>query len=49
MRALESARALANQGIEGDRYFSKIGAWSGTPGAVRDSHIDRERSSGRDE
>jgi steroid delta-isomerase-like uncharacterized protein len=36
MQALDSAHAIARQGIDGDRYFSRTGFWSATPGAVRD-------------
>jgi steroid delta-isomerase-like uncharacterized protein len=36
MQALESAHAIAGQGLEGDRYFTKVGTYSKTPGAVRD-------------
>jgi steroid delta-isomerase-like uncharacterized protein len=36
MQALESAHAIAGQGLEGDRYFTKVGTYSNTPGAVRD-------------
>ena len=36
MQALESARAIAGQGLEGDRYFTKVGTYSNTPGAARD-------------
>jgi steroid delta-isomerase-like uncharacterized protein len=36
MESRESVRAVAGQGLEGDRYFSKQGTFSATPGAVRD-------------
>jgi steroid delta-isomerase-like uncharacterized protein len=36
IEALDSAQAIARQGIDGDRYFSRTGFWSATPGAVRD-------------
>lgn len=36
MRSIESVRAVAGQGLEGDRYFAKAGTYSNTPGAVRD-------------
>jgi steroid delta-isomerase-like uncharacterized protein len=36
MRSAESLTAVAGQGLEGDRYFTKQGAYSSTPGAVRD-------------
>jgi len=36
MQALDSAQAVARQGIDGDRYFSRTGFWSATPGAARD-------------
>jgi steroid delta-isomerase-like uncharacterized protein len=36
MQGLESARAIAGQGLEGDRYFTKVGTYSNTPGAARD-------------
>ena len=33
--AVEEARAVAGKGLEGDRYFSGSGSWSGTPGSGR--------------
>lgn len=36
MQSAESVRAIAGQGLEGDRYFTKQGTYSATPGAVRD-------------
>jgi steroid delta-isomerase-like uncharacterized protein len=36
MQSVESARAIAGQGLEGDRYFTKQGTYSATPGAARD-------------
>jgi MOSC domain-containing protein YiiM len=36
MESAESVRAVAGQGLEGDRYSSKQGTFSATPGAVRD-------------
>lgn len=36
MQRLESACAIAGQGLEGDRYFTKVGTYSNTPGAARD-------------
>lgn len=36
MQSVEYARAVAGQGLEGDRYFAKAGTYSTTPGAVRD-------------
>lgn len=36
MQSAESVRAIAGQGLEGDRYFTKQGKYSATPGAVRD-------------
>lgn len=36
MQMVESARAVAGQGLEDDRYFAKCGTFSATPGAVRD-------------
>ena len=36
MQSPESVRAIAGQGLEGDRYFTKQGTYSATPGAVRD-------------
>jgi steroid delta-isomerase-like uncharacterized protein len=33
---VELLRAIAGQGLEGDRYFTKSGHWSGTAGATRD-------------
>jgi len=36
MQAIEFARAIAGQGLEGDRYFTKRGAFSETPGSSRD-------------
>jgi steroid delta-isomerase-like uncharacterized protein len=36
MQSAESVRAVAGQGLEGDRYFTKQGTYSTTPGAVRD-------------
>jgi steroid delta-isomerase-like uncharacterized protein len=35
MQSAESVRAVAGQGLEGDRYFTKQGAYSSTPGAAR--------------
>lgn len=36
MRQLSCVCAVAGQGLEGDRYFSKSGTFSTTPGSVRD-------------
>jgi steroid delta-isomerase-like uncharacterized protein len=36
MQSAESVRAVAGQGLEGDRYCTKQGTYSSTPGAVRD-------------
>jgi steroid delta-isomerase-like uncharacterized protein len=36
IESAESVRAVAGQGLEGDRYFTKQGTYSATPGAVRD-------------
>ena len=36
MQSAESVPAVAGQGLEGDRYFTKQGTYSATPGAVRD-------------
>lgn len=36
MRSIESVRAIAGGGLEGDRYFTQQGTFSATPGAVRD-------------
>ncbi len=36
MQSAESVRAIAGQGLEGDRYLTKQGTYSATPGAVRD-------------
>jgi steroid delta-isomerase-like uncharacterized protein len=36
MQSAESVRAVAGQGLEADRYFTKQGTYSATPGAVRD-------------
>jgi len=33
--AVEEARAVEGKGLEGDRYFSGSGSWSGTPGSGR--------------
>lgn len=35
MRALESVRAVEGRGLEGDRYFARIGTYSQTPGTGR--------------
>lgn len=36
MRSLESVRAVPGRGLEGDRYFKGVGAYSRWPGARRD-------------
>jgi MOSC domain-containing protein YiiM len=36
MRATTSARAVPGQGLEGDRYFSKLGTYSNEPGSGRE-------------
>jgi steroid delta-isomerase-like uncharacterized protein len=36
MQSLETVRAVPAQGFEGDRYFTKQGTFSATPGSVRD-------------
>jgi MOSC domain-containing protein YiiM len=36
MRAVDSARAVPGRGLEGDRYFSKIGTYSAKDGADRE-------------
>ena len=36
MQSVDSARAVLKQGLEGDRYFSKQGTFSTTPGEGRD-------------
>jgi steroid delta-isomerase-like uncharacterized protein len=36
MQSAQSVRAVVGQGLEGDRYFTKEGTYSATPGAVRD-------------
>jgi MOSC domain-containing protein YiiM len=36
MQFAESVGAVAGQGLEADRYFTKQGTYSATPGAVRD-------------
>jgi MOSC domain-containing protein YiiM len=33
--SVEEARAVADKGLEGDRYFSGAGSWSSTPGSGR--------------
>ena len=33
--SVEEARAVAGQGLEGDRYFDGKGSWSSTPGSGR--------------
>jgi steroid delta-isomerase-like uncharacterized protein len=36
MQSLPSVSAIAAQGLEGDRYFTKLGTFSATPGSARD-------------
>jgi steroid delta-isomerase-like uncharacterized protein len=36
MQSLGCVSAMPGQGLEGDRYFTKQGTFSGTPGSVRD-------------
>ena len=36
MQAVQSVRALAGRGLEGDRYAAQGGRWSDTPGTGRD-------------
>jgi MOSC domain-containing protein YiiM len=36
MRSIPSARAVAGQGLEGDRYFSKLGTYSNEAGSGRE-------------
>lgn len=36
MKSVASTRVVAGQGLEGDRYFSKIGTYSSDPGSGRD-------------
>ena len=36
MQSLESVSAITAQGLEGDRYFTKLGTFSATPGDGRD-------------
>jgi MOSC domain-containing protein YiiM len=36
MVALQEVRALAGQGLEGDRYFAHVGTYSDTPGSGRE-------------
>jgi MOSC domain-containing protein YiiM len=36
MRSITSVQAVAGQGLEGDRYFSKLGTYSNEPGSGRE-------------
>lgn len=44
MQALESVRAVADRGLEGDRYFNNAGFYSGTPGPFRQISLIEEES-----
>jgi MOSC domain-containing protein YiiM len=35
MKALDEARAIAGRGLEGDRYFERVGTYSDKPGSGR--------------
>src|SRR5207253_9601933 len=36
MKSVAEVRALAGKGLEGDRYFNKLGTYSNEPGSGRD-------------
>jgi MOSC domain-containing protein YiiM len=36
LKGLDSVRAVAGRGLEGDRYFEKVGTYSDTPGTGRE-------------
>src|SRR5207245_5109561 len=36
MKSVAEVRALAGKGLEGDRYFNKLGTYSNQPGSGRD-------------
>jgi MOSC domain-containing protein YiiM len=36
MQSIEAAQAIAGKGLEGDRYFNKLGTYSNEPGSGRD-------------
>ena len=36
MQSIEAAQAIAGKGLEGDRYFNRLGTYSNEPGSGRD-------------
>ncbi len=44
MQPVAEVKAKAGRGLEGDRYYNRLGTFSDQPGTGPRDHLDRERS-----